>query len=250
MEHDLLTRLQTLATDTLSITPSLALLLVAVFIAAAAGAIAATGWIDQRQARGQDITLLTSVNVTIALLVALLGRLINVKRDQVLPAQEAALAAAETLTAQIDAGEPKRVALKLEPWVEIDYRLQLPDHEVFARAGRQLDVVQLLVLLDFSLADLCHLVRQRNALIEKLNAARAEKGNMPAEGIRQYLKLCAEIGRLTDENLFFIDKSITKLRSLAQKTLPASMHGRIADVGLRPETGPLMPPQDLIRTFE
>lgn len=236
--------------DALTTVPSLALLLLAIAVAAGAGAVAAVSLADARQRRDDDIKLLNSVNVTIALLVALLGRLINVKRDQVIPAQENALAAGEALAEQTESGEPRRVNLKMEPWVEIDYRVNMPDREVFARAGKQLDTVQLLVLLDFSLADLCHLVRQRNQLIATLTEKHREKGSMSADGIQQYMRLCANIGRLTDENLFFIDKSIEKLRGLAQKALPASLHGRIADVGLRDDTGPLMPPRNLIKTFE
>lgn len=234
----------------LTAAPSVAVLLLATAIAAAAGAIAAVSCIDARRRQQDDMQLLNAVNVSIALLVALLGRLINVKRDQVLPAQDNAAAAGEALAEQAENGERRRVNLKLDPWVEIDYRVNMPDAAVLSRAGRQLDTVQLLVLLDVSLADLSHLVRQRNELIKTLSSAHREKGSLPADGIQQYMRLCANIGRLTDENLFFIDKSIEKLRVLAQKELPKSLHGRIADVGLRDDTGPMMPPRDLIRTFE
>jgi hypothetical protein len=215
------------------------------------GVVAALAIVDARAKTAEDRALLASVNITIALLVALLGRLINIKRDQILPASEEALAAIEALAPAAPENGTASATLDLQPWVEVDYRLALPDHTVFMRAGRQLDVVQLLTLLDFSLADLSHQVRGRNALVAELAAARTTgDGGLPPVALRRYAATCRDIARLTDENLFFIDKSIQKLRTLAQKSLPAAMHGGIADVGLRAETGPLMPPDDLIRTFE
>lgn len=226
--------------------PSLAVVLLATAIAAAAGAITAVAIVDNRQSAAQDLALLTGVNVSIAYLVALLGRLLNVKREQVATGSEDALRAAELL----ETTEESSPALALAPWVEADYRLRLPDHDVFARAGRQLDVVQLLTLLDVSLADLCHLIRQRNAVVATLAEQGAQDDAYRPDTLRHYVAVSRDIARLTDENLFFIDKSIQKLRLLAQKTLPRALHARIADVGLRPETGPLMPPGDLIKTFE
>ena len=228
----------------LNAAPTLAVVLIATLVAAAAGAFTALAVIDARGREADDRALLGSVNVTIALLIALLGRLINIKRDQILPALEDAVIAAEQLA---DSERQDDITLAMTPWVEIDYRLNLPDHTVFARAGRQLDVVQLLTLLDFSLADLGHLIRQRNALIASLSH---DADNLDDAAVRHYATLSRDIARLTDENLFFIDKSIEKLRYLAQKTLPRRLHGGIADVGLREDTSPLMPPRDLIKTFE
>lgn len=235
--------------QTLEAAPTLAVVLVAALASSAVGAYAALHVIDSRRQENDDRALLGSVNVTIALLIALLGRLINIKRDQILPAAEDAITAAEQLSTPAPEGA-QRITLQLTPWVEIDYRLTLPDHTVFMRAGRQLDVVQLLTLLDFSLVDLGHLIRQRNKLIIDLTRHNREHGRLPATEVRRYAQISRDIARLTDENLFFIDKSIEKLRHLAQKTLPASLHSGIADVGMREETGPLMPPRDLIKTFE
>lgn len=233
--------------DALHQAPSLAVVMLATAIAAATGAVTAVSIIDHRRDTADDLTLLSSVNVSIAFLVALLGRLINVKRDQIAPGSEDALRALELLEAE----EPRDdLVLELEPWVEADYRLRLPDHEVFARAGRQLDVVQLLTLLDLSLSDLCHLIRQRNSVIGELTIQGQYDDTFRTDTLRHYVSISRDIARLTDENLFFIDKSIQKLRLLAQKSLPRHLHARIADVGLRPETGPLMPPSDLIKTFE
>jgi hypothetical protein len=234
------------ATDALQAAPSLTVVLLAMAIAAATGAITAVAIIDGKREEADDLTMLASVNVSIAFLVALLGRLINVKRDQIVPGSEDALRAAALLEKDGD----DTITLELEPWVEADYRLRLPDHEVFARAGRQLDVVQLLTLLDLSLADLCHLIRQRNALIAEMTVQGQYDDTYRSDSLRSYIGVTRDIARLTDENLFFIDKSIQKLRMLAQKSLPKKLHARIADVGLRPETGPLMPPTDLIKTFE
>ncbi len=246
MDASFLNILSETVTTALQAAPSLAVVLLAMAIAAAAGTITAVGIIDSRRQQADDLALLASINVSIAVLVALLGRLINVKRDQVVPGAEDALRAGALLEKTDDSD----IALELEPWVEADYRLRLPDHEVFARAGRQLDVVQLLTLLDVSLADLCHLVRQRNALIAELAVQGQYDDTYRIDSLRHYVTINRDIARLTDENLFFIDKSIQKLRLLAQKTLPRHLHARIADVGLRPETGPLMPPADLIKTFE
>lgn len=234
------------AASALQTAPSLTVVLLATAIAAAAGALTAVSIIDNRREEADNLTLLSSVNVSIAFLVALLGRLINVKRDQIVPGAEDALRAAALLEKEGD----ENITLELEPWVEADYRLRLPDHEVFARAGRQLDTVQLLTLLDLSLTDLCHLIRQRNALIAEMTVQGQYDDTYRSDSLRHYVAVNRDIARLTDENLFFIDKSIQKLRLLAQKTLPRGMHARIADVGLRPETGPLMPPTDLIKTFE
>ncbi len=241
-----MTTLGDTVTAALQTAPSLSVVLLAVAIAAATGAVTAVAIIDGRREENDNLVLLAGVNVSIAFLVALLGRLINVKRDQVVPGAEDALLAAALLEKDAD----ENITLDLEPWVEADYRLRLPEHDVFARAGRQLDVVQLLTLLDLSLADLCHLIRQRNALIAELTVQGQYDDTYRSDSLRSYIAVNRDIARLTDENLFFIDKSIQKLRTLAQKSLPKSLHARIADVGLRPETGPLMPPSDLIKTFE
>ena len=246
MDVSFLSHLSETATDALQAAPSLTVVLLAMAIAAATGAITAVAIIDGKREDADDLTMLASVNVSIAFLVALLGRLINVKRDQIVPGSEDALRAASLLEKDSDS----TITLELEPWVEADYRLRLPDHEVFARAGRQLDVVQLLTLLDLSLADLCHLIRQRNALIAEMTVQGQYDDTYRSDSLRSYISVTRDIARLTDENLFFIDKSIQKLRTLAQKSLPKKLHARIADVGLRPETGPLMPPTDLIKTFE
>lgn len=238
MDTSFLSYLMSFVDSALAAAPTLAVVLLATLVAAAAGAFTALSVIDARGREADDRALLGSVNVTIALLIALLGRLINIKRDLILPALEDAVLASEADTA---------ADIRLTPWVEIDYRLNMPDHTVFMRAGRQLDVVQLLTLLDFSLADLGHLVRQRNALITELDLSAGASTN---GALRRYATLSRDIARLTDENLFFIDKSIEKLRHLAYKTLPKSMHSGIADVGLREDTSPLMPPRDLIKTFE
>lgn len=246
MDVSFLSHLSATAADALQAAPSLTVVLLAMAIAAATGAITAVAIIDGKREDADDLTMLASVNVSIAFLVALLGRLINVKRDQIVPGSEDALRAASLLEKDSDS----TITLELEPWVEADYRLRLPDHEVFARAGRQLDVVQLLTLLDLSLADLCHLIRQRNALIAEMTVQGQYDDTYRSDSLRSYIGVTRDIARLTDENLFFIDKSIQKLRTLAQKSLPKKLHARIADVGLRPETGPLMPPTDLIKTFE
>lgn len=246
MDVSFISHLSETATDALQAAPSLTVVLLAMAIAAATGAITAVAIIDGKREEADDLTMLASVNVSIAFLVALLGRLINVKRDQIVPGSEDALRAAALLEKDGD----DTITLELEPWVEADYRLRLPDHEVFARAGRQLDVVQLLTLLDLSLADLCHLIRQRNALIAEMTVQGQYDDTYRSDSLRSYIAVTRDIARLTDENLFFIDKSIQKLRMLAQKSLPKKLHARIADVGLRPETGPLMPPTDLIKTFE
>lgn len=246
MNVSFISHLSDTATDALQVAPSLTVVLLAMAIAAATGAITAVAIIDGKREEADDLTMLASVNVSIAFLVALLGRLINVKRDQIVPGSEDALRAAALLEKDGD----DTITLELEPWVEADYRLRLPDHEVFARAGRQLDVVQLLTLLDLSLADLCHLIRQRNALIAEMTVQGQYDDTYRSDSLRSYIGVTRDIARLTDENLFFIDKSIQKLRMLAQKSLPKKLHARIADVGLRPETGPLMPPTDLIKTFE
>lgn len=246
MDASFLALLSETATDALRAAPSLSTVLLATAIAAGTGAITAVAIIDSRRQQADDLQLLSSVNVSIAFLVALLGRLINVKRDQVVPGAEDALRAGILLEKE---GESS-ATLELEPWVEVDYRLRMNDHDIFARAGRQLDVVQLLTLLDVSLADLCHLVRQRNALVAELTVQGQYDDTYRSDTLRHYIAVNRDIARMTDENLFFIDKSIQKLRLLAQKTLPRKLHARIADVGLRPETGPLMPPADLIKTFE
>jgi hypothetical protein len=70
---------------------------------------------------------------------------------------------------------------------------------------------------------------------------------MPAEGLKLYIKYTNLIARNTDENLFFLDKTIEKIRAAARKLLPKKLHRGIADVGLAAETQTLMPPKDLIK---
>ena len=142
--------------------------------------------------------------------------------------------------------EKNKVSIKLELWPEVPFALTLPNEKIYAYAGRELDVVQLLKTLEFNLFELRHLIAQRNELIRSMNAHQASKGVLPPDGLQLYLKYAKDIAHNTDENLFFIDKAIETVRVAAKKLLPKSMHSVIADVGLRPETQPLMPPKDFL----
>lgn len=194
----------------------------------------------------QDIE--TTANITIAYLITLLGKLMNFKKDRAFPAQSEA----ETLgnvIANMTRGESDKnsVSIKLELWPELPFDFKLPNDKIFTYAGREPDVIQLLKMLDHNLCELSFLIRQRNALIVQMNAVQATKGTLPMDGLQLYLTYSESIARNTDENLFFIDKAIGKVRVAVCKLLPKSRWRNIADVGLRPETGPLMPPADYIK---
>ncbi len=208
---------------------------IGVFISAAAGTLGACLWLSARDQRQRDEALLTSANVTIAWLVAVLGRLINLKKDHIQPAQ----AESETAT----------TARQLSVWPVMPASLALPAPDLFAHAGRQLDVIQLLKLLEFNLAELSHQITTRNDVINRCFATAGADSPLPLPLLHLYLSTLEETARLTDENLFFIDKAIHRLRQMAVKSLPKTLHPRIADVGLRPDAGDLMPPADLIKTF-
>lgn len=187
----------------------------------------------------------SSVNTAIAVMIALLGKLINFKKDLVFPAQGEAEALAATL--ENPKGEKGKVSIKLELWPEIPFALKLPGDRLLEYAGKELDLIQLIKMLEYSLYELSHLVRQRNELIRQMNLHQAAKGALPVDGLNLYIRYAGEIARNVDENLFFLDRGIEKTRAAALKLLPRRLHGTIAEIGLRPETEPLMPPRDLIR---
>jgi len=193
--------------------------------------------------RAADIQ--STCNIAIASMIALLGKLLNVKKDQSAPA----LAEADTLDDMMSGPKAAsgKFSIKLELWPEIPFALRLPNDKIFEYAGGELDVIQLLKMLDYSLAELSHLVRQRNELIRSMNAHQSAKGALPVDGLRLYIRYAREISRNVDENLFFIDHAIGKVRDAARKLLPAKMHRAIAEIGLKPETQPLTPPRDLIK---
>lgn len=224
------------------------LLLATSAIGAGFGAWFGARAIFMHEERKRERGIQTVANTSIAALVALLGKMINFKKDLALPAA----AEAETLSGILagfakNGAEKNKVSIRLELWPEIPFDLRLPDERLFEYASRELDVIQLLKMLEYNLAELSHFVAERNALIREMNAHQGAKGTLPAEGLRLYMKYAAEIARNAEENLFFIDRSIDKIRMAAKKILPRRLHGGIADVGLRPETQPLMPPKDLIK---
>lgn len=186
-------------------------------------------------------------NVSIAAFVALLGKLINFKKDLVAPATIDAAALNDML--QSPNPENNHVGIKLDLWPELPFELRLSHEKLFAQAGDELDVVQLVKMLDYNLAELSHLVRQRNALIRQMNEHQAAKGALPADGVKLYLRYAAELSRNVDENLFFLDRAIIKVREAAMRLLPESLRRGVADVGLKPEAAPLMPPKDLIKSL-
>lgn len=187
----------------------------------------------------------STANISIAALVATLGKLINFKKDLVVPAQSDAVAINQLFTVQ--GPEHQHVGVKLELWPEIPFELRLAAEPLMALASDALDLIQLIKMLDYSLVELTHLVRQRNELIRQMNAHQFAKGALPVDGLKLYLRYAAEIARNVDESLFFVDRSIQKVRDAAKARLPGSMHSGIADVGLNPDTAPLMPPKDLIK---
>ena len=199
---------------------------------------------EERKAR-RDIQGVA--NVSIAAFVALLGKLINFKKDYVAPAQIDATALDGMM--QSTSAEQTHVGIKLELWPELPFELRLSHEKLFAQAGEDLDVVQLVKMLDYNLAELSHLVRQRNALIRQMNEHQATKGALPADGVKLYLRYAGELTRNVDENLFFLDRAITKVREAAMRLLPESMRRGVADVGLKPDAATLMPPKDLIKGF-
>ncbi len=193
--------------------------------------------------RAADIQ--ATVNVAIATMISLLGKLINFKKDLVAPAQGEAEALGATL--ENAKGEKGKVSIKLELWPETPFALRLPNDRLFEYAGHELDLIQLLKMLEYSLYELSHLVRQRNELIRQMNQHQAAKGALPVDGLNLYIRYAAELARNVDENLFFLDRGIEKTRATAHKLLPKRLHSGIAEIGMRPETETLMPPRDLIK---
>lgn len=195
----------------------------------------------EKKAREEDIQ--ATANVAIASMIALMGRLLNFKKDLAFPA----LAEAEALEAALARGEKGKLGVRLELWPELPFALRLPNGRIFEYAGKELDVIQLLRMLDCRLHELTHLARQRNEQIRQMNAHQAARGALPVDGLRLYIRTAGEIARNVDENLFFLDHGIGKARRLALGLLPRSRHAAIAEIGLSPESEPLMPPKDLIK---
>jgi hypothetical protein len=231
--------------DTAAANKALLLVLLTSAIGAGFGAWFAASSVTSQADRRAQREIQGTANVSIAALVALLGKLINFKKDLVVPATQDAA----KLDAMLKAEAPKEthVSVKLELWPEIPFEMRLNADALFAQAGDALDTIQLLKMLDYSLAELSHLLRQRNDLIRQMNAHQLSAGALPTDGVKLYLRYAAEIARNVDEDLFFIDRAIPKIRDAAKARLPENMHRGVADVGLKPETAPLMPPKDLIK---
>lgn len=207
------------------------------------GARAILAVAERRRGREMQAT----ANVSIAAMIALLGKLINFKKDLSLPAQTEAAALQASFAAGTPPAENGRIGIHLELWPEVPFDLRLPHDRLLEQAGGELELVQLVKMLDYNLAELTYFVRQRNALIQQMNDYQSKKGALPVDGLKLYLRYAAEIARNIDENLFFLDRGINKIRAAAKTLLPEEMHGGIADVGLKAEAGPLMPPKDLIK---
>lgn len=226
---------------------ALAALCITALVGAGIGAATALFAAQARERKQHHEDILGTANVTIAAMITLLGKLINFKRDQVLSAQTVAEALSETMDAD---GENEAVlsakTFSPEPFAASKFSLFLPDPNIYRHASAQLDLIQLLKMLEFSLADLDHHIARRNLCVGEITHARQSMEEVHADALRLYMRHMQAIATHTDECLFFLDKGIEKTRLAAQKTLPANYHGRIADVGLKPETGPLMPPSDLI----
>lgn len=199
----------------------------------------------ERRKKQADIQ--TVANISVAALIALLGKLINFKKDLAFPAAAEGEALGKTLAALEAGKDGEKISIRLEPWPETDFDLKLPSERLFEYTARDLDVIQLLKMLEYNLSELSHLVRQRNILIQQMNGHQTSRGQLPLDRLHLYLRQCSDILRNTDENLFFIDRAIEKLRAAIRKSLPKRLHGGIADVKLRPETRPLMPPEDYIK---
>lgn len=217
-------------------------------IGSALGAYAGAGAIFSLQKRQRHSDIEAMANVSIASMIALLGKLINFKKDNAFPAQQEAAELEEVLASLSTAAiEKPKTALKLDLWAETSFTLMFPENKIFELALKELDIIQLIRMLEFNLCELDHYIRQRNTLIRQLYAGQTQKGVMPAEGLKLYIKYTNLIARNTDENLFFLDKTIEKIRAAARKLLPKKLHRGIADVGLAAETQTLMPPKDLIK---
>lgn len=200
-----------------------------------------------REDRNRNADILSVSNIAIASLAALLGKLINFKKDLAFPAAAEAESLSELLSDAQKGTERGKMSIKIELWPEAPFALSLPNDRLYEYAGKELAVVQLMKMLECNLAELSHLVSERNGLIRQMNAHQAAKGVLPVDGLQLYMKHASEIARNVDENLFFIDRVIEKIRSAAVKSLPKRLHGGIAELPLRPETQPLMPPADFIR---
>lgn len=211
------------------------------------GAWMAARIIQRRFVHTDDHAALADVNVAIADMVALLGKLINFKKDRAFPAN----ADAEKFRAVMDGTEKntgqEKFSIKLDLWPEIPLSLSVEADRLFLATAADLDIVQLVKTLESNLGELKHLLSERNRLIRQMNTHQAGKGQLPVDGLRLYLDYCARIARNTDENLFFIDRAIEKIRIAAASRLPRTMRAHIATVGLRTEAEPLMPPKDLIK---
>ncbi len=225
---------------------ALLLVLVTSAIGAGFGAWFGASVLLSLSARRLDRDIQGTANVSIAALVALLGKLINFKKDLVTPAKDEAAKLEATLNAAAPP-EKTHISIKLELWPEIPFEARLNADALFAQASDALDTIQLLKMLDYNLAELSHMLRQRNELIRQMNAHQLATGALPTDALKLYLRYAAEIARNVDEDLFFIDRAIPKIRDAAKARLPERMHRGVADVGLKPETAPLMPPKDLIK---
>jgi len=216
-------------------------------VGAGCGAWFGAGFLLDREQRLIQREVETAANIAIADLITLLGRLLNFKKDLVAPAASEAL----ELSSWIEAlGKPERkekLSIRLELWPEIPFALQASAAGIYRYTGKSPEVIQLLKSLEYNLTETCFLVGQRNALITRMNAHQAARGALPQDGLRLYMKYTEDLSRLMDENLFFIDMGIDKVRAAARKELPKGRHNHIADVGLKPETHQMMPPKDYIK---
>ena len=159
-----------------------------------------------RKTRHDDI--LIAANGSIALLLTLVGRLINFKKDHLQNSDD-----------------------ETAPWVALSLRQTLPEKSLFVFAGHQPDLIQLIKMLDDSLCEQEQLIDARNNLLREDKNPQAHL----------YLKTMERMTALTDENILFADQAIEKIRVAAQKALPKKLHGKIATVALKPDAAALMP---------
>lgn len=195
---------------------------------AALGAYAgAQAFLIAQKSRSADDKLV-AVNIAIASLVTLLGRLVTFKKDLLRAAQQ---------------DDDPTLA---EMWPELRFALDFDKHSLFVQTGAPLEAMQLIQMLDSNLSDLVHMGQQRNTLIKQLmhlHDAGLVQGSGTAQesGRKLYAHYNAKIAALADESLLFADKSIQLVRRAAQAQLPRPYHRRIADVALAPQATAAMP---------
>lgn len=206
----------------------------------------AAGWDDRVERQRAQ---LCAANVFIADMAALMGKLMNMRKEYAAPAATEAeeLRRALENASKTGGSAHAAVSVNVEIWPEWYFSSCGSSERLTALFAEELDTVQLVRHLEYNLAELNHLIRQRNAVMLDMNRVQKQRGSLPVEGLNMYLRYADMIARNVEENIFFIDRALEKVQTAARRVLPRDMVRKVAQLDLKADAQAMMPPKDFIK---